>query len=79
MDLPPYVRSPNAVGRIQVCLRGGEVVSKLEEIGTRISYTIVTRGTKVTETFRETAGNIATWNRLFEDHADLIMPGRSAA
>jgi len=31
------------------------------------------------ETFRETAGNIATWNRLFEDHADLIMPGRSAA
>jgi len=31
------------------------------------------------ETFRETAGNIATWNRLFEGHADLIMPGRSAA
>ena len=30
------------------------------------------------ETFRETAGNIATWNRLFEDHADIIMPGRSA-
>jgi microsomal dipeptidase-like Zn-dependent dipeptidase len=30
------------------------------------------------ETFRETAGNIATWNRLFEDHADLIMPGRFA-
>jgi membrane dipeptidase len=30
------------------------------------------------ETFRETAGNIATWNRLLEDHADLIMPGRSA-
>jgi microsomal dipeptidase-like Zn-dependent dipeptidase len=31
------------------------------------------------ETFRETAGNIATWNRLFEDHADLIMPGRTGA
>jgi len=31
------------------------------------------------DTFRETAGNIATWNRLFEDHADLIMPGRFAA
>jgi microsomal dipeptidase-like Zn-dependent dipeptidase len=31
------------------------------------------------ETFRETAGNIVTWNRLFEEHADLIMPGRSAA
>ena len=30
------------------------------------------------ETFRETAGNIATWNRLFEDHADLITPGRFA-
>lgn len=30
------------------------------------------------ETFRETAGNVATWNRLFEDHADLIMPGRFA-
>jgi microsomal dipeptidase-like Zn-dependent dipeptidase len=31
------------------------------------------------ESFRETAGNIATWNRLFEDHSDLIMPGRDAA
>ena len=31
------------------------------------------------ENFRETVANIETWNRRFERHADLIMPGRSAA
>jgi len=31
------------------------------------------------ELFRETVANIETWNRLFERHSDLIMPGRWAA
>jgi len=31
------------------------------------------------EDFRETVANIAAWNRRFERHADLIVPGRSAA
>jgi len=31
------------------------------------------------ENFRETVTNIETWNRRFERHADLIMPGRCAA
>lgn len=31
------------------------------------------------ETFRETASNLAAWNRRFERHADRILPGRSAA
>ena len=30
------------------------------------------------ENFRETVANISQWNRWFEDHADLIVPGRSA-
>jgi membrane dipeptidase len=30
------------------------------------------------ENFRETAANIGRWNRLFEHHADLIRPARSA-
>ncbi len=30
------------------------------------------------ENFRETVANIEAWNRRFERHADLIMPGRSA-
>ena len=31
------------------------------------------------ENFRETVANIEAWNRRFARHADLIMPGRSAA
>lgn len=31
------------------------------------------------ETFRETVLNIERWNRWFEDHADLILHGRTAA
>lgn len=31
------------------------------------------------EDFRETVENIADWNRRFQLHPDLIMPGRSAA
>ena len=31
------------------------------------------------ENFRETVANIETWNRYFESHSALIMPGRSAA
>ena len=31
------------------------------------------------ENFRETVANIETWNRHFERHGDLIMPGRFAA
>ncbi|MCG8692632.1 MAG: dipeptidase [Minwuiales bacterium] len=30
------------------------------------------------ENFRETVANINQWNRWFEEHADLIRPGRSA-
>ena len=31
------------------------------------------------EDFRETVQNIEDWNRRFERHGDLIMPGRNAA
>jgi len=31
------------------------------------------------ENFRETVANIESWNRRFERHPDLIMPGRCAA
>jgi len=31
------------------------------------------------EDFRETVENLADWNRRFERHGDLIMPGRAAA
>ena len=31
------------------------------------------------EDFKETVENIVDWNRLFERHADLIMPGRTAS
>ena len=31
------------------------------------------------ETFRETVEQIARWNRWFEKHSDLIIPGRTAA
>jgi microsomal dipeptidase-like Zn-dependent dipeptidase len=31
------------------------------------------------ENFRETASNIGAWNRLFQRHTDLIVPGRTAA
>lgn len=30
------------------------------------------------EPFRETVANIEQWNRRFQDHPDLIMPGRTA-
>jgi hypothetical protein len=30
-------------------------------------------------TFRETVENIIAWNRRFERHSDLIVPGRDAA
>ncbi len=38
---------------LDLTLRGGDVVGKLEETGNRITETIVTRGGKVTDTFRE--------------------------
>ena len=38
---------------LDLTLRGGDVVGKLEETGARITETIVTRGGKVTDTFRE--------------------------
>ena len=31
------------------------------------------------EYFRETVRNLEDWNRRFERHADLILPGRTAA
>lgn len=31
------------------------------------------------ETFRDTVTNITDWNRLFQRHSDLILPGRTAA
>ena len=31
------------------------------------------------EDFKETVENIVDWNRLFERHADLVMPGRTAS
>jgi len=37
---------------LDLTLRGGDVVSKLEETGSRIAETIVTRGGKVADTFR---------------------------
>ena len=40
---------------LDLTLRGGDVVGKLEETGSRITETIVTRGGKVTDTFREAA------------------------
>jgi hypothetical protein len=41
-------------------LRGGDVVTKLEQTGSRITETIVTRGDKVAETFRENAEHLAS-------------------
>ena len=45
---------------LDLSLRGGDVVSKLEPTGARITETIVTRGDKVTETFRENAEHLAS-------------------
>ena len=39
---------------------GGDVVAKMEQTGSRITETIVTRGDKVTDTFRENAEHLAS-------------------
>src|SRR4029077_2518750 len=44
---------------LDMSLRGGAVVSKLEQPGARITDAIVERGNKVSDTFRESAESIA--------------------
>ena len=45
---------------LDLTLRGGDVVGKLEETGARITETIITRGGKVTDTFREAAETLGS-------------------
>jgi hypothetical protein len=44
---------------LDLSLRGGDVVANLEQTGNRITDAIVTRSNKVTETFRDSAENLA--------------------
>ena len=43
---------------LDLSLRGGDVVANLEQTGARITDAIVTRSSKVTETFRDSAENL---------------------
>jgi hypothetical protein len=44
---------------LDLSLRGGDVVANLEQIGARITDALVTRSSKVTETFRESGEDLA--------------------
>ena len=59
----------------QYCNWSPEILRQLREGGVdAISVTVCYH-----EDFRETVENLIDWNRMFERHGDLIMPGRTAA
>ena len=53
----------------------GKIFRQMKEGGVNAAHTTIAYH----EDFRETVGNICTWNRRFERHADLIVHGRTAA
>ena len=54
---------------LDLCLRGGDVVSKLEQTGARITDTIVSRSNAVADTFRESAEALA---QLLNSRGDAV-------
>ena len=59
---------------LDLSLRGGDVVSKLEQTGARITDTIVTRSNAVAETFRDNAEALAhSLNTRGEAVKDMLV------
>ncbi len=66
---------PYIIDACQYCNWSPEILGQLREGGVdAISVTICYH-----EDFRETVENLIDWNRMFERHGGLIMPGRTAA
>jgi len=71
MSVPSQTR-PVLVDGLQYCNWSREVFLEMRAGG----LTAVHATVSYHEGFRETARNLADWNWLFRDHADLILPGR---
>lgn len=67
-------RSPR-IDNLQYCNWSEKIFRQMREGGLDAVHVTIAYH----ESFRELVHNIEKWNLLFERHADLIMPGRSAA
>ncbi len=68
-------RSPIRIDALQYCNWSEKIFRQMREGGVDAVHATICYH----ESFRETVANIEVWNRRFERHADLIMPGRSAS
>ncbi|NNG03608.1 MAG: membrane dipeptidase, partial [Inquilinus sp.] len=66
---------PLVIDGLQYCNWSEEIFRQMRDGGVDAVHVTICYH----ELFRETVANIETWNRLFERHGDLIMPGRWAA
>jgi len=65
---------PTRIDCLQYCNWSEEIFRQMREGGLDAVHVTICYH----ELFRETVANIEAWNRLFERHADLIVPGRWA-
>lgn len=68
-------RRPVHIDCLQYCNWSGDVFRELRDGGIDAVHVTIAYH----EMFRETVANIETWNVLFQQHADMIMPGRWAS
>ncbi len=66
---------PVVIDGLQFCNWSEKVFRQMREGGVDAVHATICYH----EMFRETVANVESWNRLFERHSDLIMPGRWAA
>lgn len=66
---------PPRIDNLQYCNWSEKIFRQMREGGLDAAHVTIAYH----ESFREMVRNIEDWNRCFERHADLIMPGRSAA
>jgi len=68
-------RSPIRIDALQYCNWSQKIFRQMRKGGVDAVHATICYH----ENFREVVANIEAWNRRFERHGDLIMPGRSAA
>jgi membrane dipeptidase len=66
--------APTLIDGLQYCNWSREIFSQMREGGMSAVHATVSYH----EGFRDTVRNLVEWNWRFRDHADLILPGRSA-
>ena len=66
-------QTPIRIDALQYCNWSEKIFGQMREGGVDAVHVTICYH----ENFRETVANIEAWNRRFERHADLIMPGRT--